>query len=64
MNLAVMQPYLFPYIGYWQLINAVDTFVIYDNLIKDTIVGEFACRPYIYIYIYIYIERERQRHAP
>jgi len=32
MNLAVMQPYLFPYIGYWQLINAVDTFVIYDDV--------------------------------
>ena len=32
-----MQPYLFPYIGYWQLINAVDTFVIYDdvNFIKQ-----------------------------
>lgn len=27
-----MQPYLFPYLGYWQLINAVDTFVIYDNI--------------------------------
>ena len=27
-----MQPYLFPYIGYWQLLNAVDTFVIYDNI--------------------------------
>ena len=27
-----MQPYFFPYIGYWQLINAVDTFVIYDNI--------------------------------
>jgi hypothetical protein len=37
MNLAVMQPYLFPYIGYWQLISAVDTFVIYDdvNFIKQ-----------------------------
>jgi len=32
MNLAVMQPYLFPYIGYWQLIDAVDTFVIYDDV--------------------------------
>jgi hypothetical protein len=32
-----MQPYLFPYIGYWQLINTVDTFVIYDdvNFIKQ-----------------------------
>lgn len=32
MRLAVMQPYLFPYIGYWQLIDAVDTFVIYDDV--------------------------------
>jgi hypothetical protein len=32
-----MQPYLFPYIGYYQLINAVDKFVIYDdvNFIKQ-----------------------------
>lgn len=27
-----MQPYLFPYIGYFQLMNAVDIFVIYDNI--------------------------------
>ena len=32
MNLAVMQPYLFPYIGYWQLVDAVDIFVIYDDV--------------------------------
>lgn len=32
MTLAIMQPYLFPYIGYWQLIKAVDTFVIYDDV--------------------------------
>ena len=32
MKLAIMQPYLFPYIGYWQLINAVDTFTLYDNI--------------------------------
>jgi len=32
MNLAIMQPYFLPYIGYWQLINTVDTFVIYDNI--------------------------------
>ena len=30
--MAIMQPYLFPYIGYWQLIHAVDTFVIYDDV--------------------------------
>lgn len=27
-----MQPYFFPYIGYYQLIAAVDEFVIYDNI--------------------------------
>jgi hypothetical protein len=29
---AIMQPYLFPYIGYFQLINAVDQFVLYDDV--------------------------------
>lgn len=29
---AIMQPYFLPYIGYWQLINAVDAFVVYDNI--------------------------------
>jgi len=32
MKLAIMQPYFFPYIGYWQLIQAVDRFVIYDDV--------------------------------
>ncbi|MFZ9033612.1 MAG: WbqC family protein [Anaerohalosphaeraceae bacterium] len=32
MKIGIMQPYLFPYIGYYQLINAVDLFVIYDNI--------------------------------
>jgi len=27
-----MQPYLFPYIGYFQLLNWADTFVIYDDV--------------------------------
>jgi hypothetical protein len=31
-TIAIMQPYFFPYIGYWQLINAVDRFVIYDDV--------------------------------
>lgn len=31
-SVAVMQPYLFPYIGYFQLIRAVDVFVIYDDV--------------------------------
>lgn len=32
MKVAIMQPYLFPYIGYFQLINAVDVFVVYDDV--------------------------------
>lgn len=31
-KLAIMQSYFFPYLGYWQLINAVDKFVIYDDV--------------------------------
>lgn len=27
-----MQPYFIPYIGYWQLLNAVDEYVIYDDV--------------------------------
>jgi hypothetical protein len=36
-SIAVMQPYIFPYLGYFQLINAVDEFVFYDdvNFIKQ-----------------------------
>ena len=32
MKLGIMQPYFLPYIGYWQLIKAVDTYVIYDDV--------------------------------
>lgn len=32
MKLGIMQPYFFPYIGYWQLMNAVDKYVIYDDV--------------------------------
>ena len=32
MKLAIMQPYFFPYIGYFQLMNAVDEFIVYDNI--------------------------------
>ena len=32
MKLGVMQPYFFPYIGYWQLLNAVDKYVIFDDV--------------------------------
>lgn len=32
MRLAIMQPYFLPYIGYWQLMGAVDAFVIYDRI--------------------------------
>jgi hypothetical protein len=32
MVVGIMQPYFMPYIGYFQLINSVDKFIIYDNI--------------------------------
>lgn len=32
MKLGIMQPYFFPYIGYWQLLAAVDKYIIYDDV--------------------------------
>ena len=32
MKIAIMQPYFFPYIGYFQLMHAVDKFVVYDDV--------------------------------
>ncbi len=32
MKAAIMQPYFFPHIGYFQLINSVDVFIIYDDV--------------------------------
>ena len=32
MKIALMQPYLFPYIGYFQLIRAADRFVVHDDV--------------------------------
>ncbi len=44
MSIAVMQPYFFPYLGYFQLIQAVDTFVFYDdvNFIKQGYINSNA----------------------
>lgn len=32
MKAAIMQPYFFPYIGYFQLISSVDLFIVHDNI--------------------------------
>jgi hypothetical protein len=32
MKVAIMQPYFFPYIGYFQMIKAVDAFVFYNDV--------------------------------
>ncbi len=32
LKLAIMQPYFLPYLGYYQLLNLVDKFVIYDDV--------------------------------
>ncbi len=31
-KIGIMQPYFFPYIGYWQLLAAVDRYVVYDDV--------------------------------
>jgi hypothetical protein len=31
-KIGIMQPYFLPYIGYYQLIKAVDQFIVYDNI--------------------------------
>lgn len=31
-KVGVMQPYFVPYIGYWQLMNAVDVYVVFDDV--------------------------------
>lgn len=32
MKLAIMQPYFFPYLGYWQLFQYADTFLVFDDI--------------------------------
>ena len=32
MKISIMQPYFLPYISYWQLIYAVDLFIIFDDV--------------------------------
>ena len=32
MTIGVMQPYFFPYLGYWQLLTAVNKYVIFDDV--------------------------------
>ncbi len=32
MKLGIMQPYFFPYIGYWQLLDCVDAYVVFDDV--------------------------------
>ncbi len=32
MKIGIMQPYFIPYIDYWQLMSAVDKYVIYDDV--------------------------------
>lgn len=32
MTIGIMQPYFMPYLGYWQLMAAVDKYVVYDDV--------------------------------
>lgn len=45
MKVAIMQPYFFPYLGYFQLIHSVNAFVVYDDV--NFIKGGWINRNYI-----------------
>ena len=47
MKIAIMQPYLFPHIGYFQLIQSVDKFILLDDV--NYIKGGWINRNYILI---------------
>lgn len=47
MIVGVMQPYLFPYLGYYQLVNYCDKFVFYDD--ANYIKGGYINRNYILV---------------
>lgn len=32
MRIGIMQPYFLPYLGYWQLMNTVDVYVVFDDV--------------------------------
>ena len=32
MKVAIMQPYFFPYLGYFQLLDSIDTLVFFDDV--------------------------------
>ena len=32
MKLGIMQPYFFPYLGYWQALYAVDKYILLDDV--------------------------------
>ncbi len=57
MKLAIMQPYFYPYLGYFQLIKAVDKFILYENvnfrkaswMTKNVILAKKANPFYIYV---------------
>ena len=42
-----MQPYFFPYLGYWQLMNAVDQYIIYDDVNYIKYLLNIGCFIYI-----------------
>ena len=47
MTLAIMQPYFMPYIGYFQTMAAVDTYVVYDDV--QYIKGGWVAHNYLMI---------------
>jgi len=58
-SIGIMQPYLFPYIGYFQLMNAVDRWIIFDEaqfidkgwINRNRILHPEVCKEWQYITI-------------
>lgn len=56
MKVAVMQPYAFPYLGYFQLMAAVDTFVLLDDVAwiksgwinRNRLAGRAGVQPFVF----------------
>lgn len=64
MRLAAMQPYFFPYIGYFQLINAADRFILYSDIdyIRHGWINRNRIKQkgYSFIYITVPVHMKRQ----
>jgi hypothetical protein len=46
MKVAIMQPYFFPYIGYFSLIKHTDKFIIFDGILNEDDINDLTSNKY------------------